>query len=260
METEVLNQEPQTEEVEGFFDDYEETPSKEVVEEPVEETPTQEVVEKPFLEIKYDKETKGLSQDEARELAQKGMNYDRILEKYNSLNDTLDALARRNEMSVADFLTRLEDTQMQYEIGNELDALKELYPNTNEDALMELAKARVKDKNNIRTQQVADKKNEQDNAQAEALRHEVEMLQREFPDVDIHNLPDEVFDYANDGLSLLSAYYKYQRGIDEKNRSVQEAKAKVDKINEANKSKSYGDMNNAGDIKEDDFLSGLYSI
>ena len=47
---------------------------------------TQEVVaEQPKIKVKYDKEEKELSYDEAVTLAQKGMNYDRLNEKYDSL-------------------------------------------------------------------------------------------------------------------------------------------------------------------------------
>ena len=47
-----------------------------------EESGAQEIAE-PFLTVKYNKQEKNLSRDEAREYAQKGMNYDKVSKRLN---------------------------------------------------------------------------------------------------------------------------------------------------------------------------------
>ena len=111
--------------VDGLFDDFEPT-SEEPVEteesaetteaEPVEETTEEpETVEDPYaLDVKFNGEERTLTRDEARILAQKGMNYDRFYEP-------LEKLARMNNMSVGDYINQLNDTQVQYEISKEME-------------------------------------------------------------------------------------------------------------------------------------------
>ena len=93
----------------GLFDDVD-MPVEDVEEaEPTEvETEVEpEVPVEPFLKIKYDKEEIGLTQEEAKELAEKGKNYDRLRDRYNSLNDPIEKLARMYDMDVPTFINSL---------------------------------------------------------------------------------------------------------------------------------------------------------
>lgn len=252
-----------------FTDEVEETSSDDLFseEETTEETPSEEEIPSeessenvaPFLEIKFNKETKGLTQEEAREYAQKGMNYDRLNDKYNALNDTLDRLARLNNMDVSTFLNSLNDTQIQYEEQLEMDALRERYPNAEEELIREMASNTVRERMASQIQRFEDEKNEQLNAQELQVRRDLETLGNEFPDLDFKTMPEEVFDYVrNDGLNIVSAYYKYLHNQDVQKLSEAESKSKVEAFNETNRKKSLGNLTNAGSSTEDDFLKGFF--
>lgn len=249
-----------------FTDEVEETSDdlfneeEELEATPAEEESTQEEVSEetsaPFLEIKYNKETKGLTQDEAREYAQKGMNYDRLNDKYNAINDTLERLARLNNMDVNSFLNSLNDTQVEYEESVEMDALREKYPNAEEELIREMASNTVRERLASQIKRFEDEKNEQLNAQELQAQKDLDTLKNEFPDLD--TIPDEVFDIIrNDHLNLVSAYYKYLHIQDAKKISEAESKTKVETLNETNKKKSLGNLTNAGSSGDDDFLKGF---
>lgn len=65
--------------------------------------PATEVAE-PFLEIKYLKQTKGLTKDEAKQFAEMGMHY-------STIKDRLEELAQGSNQSVKQFLDTLENSK-----------------------------------------------------------------------------------------------------------------------------------------------------
>lgn len=247
--------------VEGLFDDYEsESGSEDVekveepkVEEPKSEEPKAEDVQnstpESFLDITYNKETKSLSKEEAKTLAQKGMNYDKMLERYAPIEE----LARLNGMDVTTFINSLNETQRQFEVDKELNSLKQQFPNTDEAVLKELAQSRAEGRVAKQLEEFKTKQNEQANAQEQQVLKDLELFKKEFPDVDYTNLPEEVYSNVRNGLPLLSAYYKYLR-------TKESAEQKVDKINETNKEKSLGSTTNAGGGIKDAFLEGFNSF
>lgn len=247
----------QTEE-ENLFDDSQEEEIAEEVAEPSTEEVKEEETPAPFLEVKYNKELKGLTQDEAREFAQKGMNYDHLNEKYNALNTTLERLARFNNMDVNSFLNTLNDTQIQFEESKEMDALREKFPNAEEELIQQMASSTVKERMASQIQSFEAEKNEQLNAQELRAKQDIETLKREFPDLD--KIPDEVFGIIEkDNLNLVSAYYKYLHNQDLQKLSEAESKSKVESFNETNRKKSLGNLSNAGSNDVDDFMSGFLS-
>lgn len=238
----------------GLFDDYSEDNTE--VEETTKEEPTQVEEEKteptqvePFLDIVYNKETKNLSKEEARTLAQKGMNYDHLKERYAPIEE----LARLNGMDVQTFIKSLNDTQMQFELEKEMNSLKQQFPDTNEEVLKELAQSRAQGRVATQKAQFQSEQQAKVNAVDAQVHRDLEMFKQEFPDVDFTNLPDEVMSNVRNGLPLVSAYYKYLR--------VQDAnKQKIDQQNKVNQSKALGNTSNAGGGEKDAFLSGLNSF
>lgn len=243
---------------EGLFDDY---VSDETAEETVEtennpeqpETTEQEEIPQSFLNIKFNGEEKSLTEDEARTLAQKGMNYDRFYEP-------IERLARMNNMSVGDYVNQLNDTQFQYELSKEIDILKEdpKYENVNDEVLEELAKNRVEAQIGERDKYYADQQKEQADAQAEAMKREVDKFLEEYPeykDKGPDSLDPKVYEYVQKGYTLLEAYNKFQR--ESVKQSQIEAQAKASKLNEENKKKSLGSTSNAGNTESDPFMKGF---
>ena len=246
---------------EGLFDDYvpEETTESTETEEPVAEPTTEETTEtveelpKSFLNIKFNGEEKFLTEDEARTLAQKGMNYDRFYEP-------IERLARMNNMSVGDYVNQLNDTQFQYEVSKTIDEMREdpKYENVNDEVLEEIAKTRVESLIGERDKYYADQQKEQADAQQEAMKREVDKFFEEYPefkDKGPDALDPKVYEYIQKGYTLLEAYNKFQR--ESVKQSQIEAQAKASKLNEENKKKSLGSTTNAGTVEADPFLRGF---
>lgn len=241
-------------ETENLFDDYEPT-SETVEEEPTETSETtEEVAETPWeLDIKFNGEERILNKDEARILAQKGMNYERFY-------GPLERLARANDMSVGDYVNRLESTQSQYELEKEMDNLRNdpKYENVSDEVLEEIAQSRVNDFNNQKEQYYNEQAQRQSNEQQQMVQREVDMFLEEYPefkDKGPDTLDPKVYDFVRQGYTLLEAYNKFQRLNTAKSQA--ESKAKVNQLNEANKKKALGNTTNAGSSQEDAFLSGF---
>lgn len=247
------------------FDDEGNQTSDEVQTQESEES-TQQVVrtheQTPFLKVKYNKEEKDLTQEEAITLAQKGMNYDNILGKYNALKEQegtlseLSKLAERANMSTSDLLTYLGNQWAEHELDNEVKALQEKYPQSDEGLLIELAKSHIASRSNLASQQ----KQESANARKQEISRQLDIFAKRYPEVDAQSLDSKVYQLMKDNYTLLEAYETVQaekRAEEEKERLSQE---KISKQNEENKRKSLGNTSNNGyDESNDDFLSGLFS-
>lgn len=246
------------EEETGLFDDYEPT-SEESTEQPTESAPVGESTEvepteiPAFLNIKFNGEEKGLTEDEARTLAQKGMNYDRFYEP-------IERLARLNNMSVGDYVNQLNETQTHYEVFKEMDSLKEdpKYADLPEDVLEEIATSRVKEIIGQKDRDYAEQAQKEADASNERYQREIDMFFNEYPEFKTKgpdSLDPKVFEYVQKGYTLLEAYNKFQR--EAVNQSQVEMKAKALQKNEDNRKKSIGNTSNAGGVEADPFLAGL---
>ena len=258
--------------VEGLFDDYEPTseePENTETEEPVEEptneeetteteeteTPETETSEPYGLKVKFNGEERTLTEEEARTLVQKGLNYDRFYEP-------IERLARMNNMDVGDYVKQLNDTQFSYEVSKEVDNLRSdpKYENVADEVLEELAQSRVRDSMGQRDRSYEDSIKQQADAEQARLQKEVDHFFEEYPefkDKGPDALDPKVYEFVKQGYTLLEAYNKFQRMNVQKSQA--EAKAKVSKLNEENKKKSLGNTTNAGKVESDDFLNGFFS-
>jgi hypothetical protein len=237
---------------ENLFDDYKADEDK-PVEDEEESTETEELEPDPFLKIKFNGEEKILDEDEARVLAQKGMNYDRFYEP-------IERLARMNGMSVGDYVNKLNDTQIQYEVSNEIEKLRDnpKYEGVSDEVLEEIATARVNENISSKERQYQEEISGQAAAQEAQVQRDVEKFLDEYPefrDKGPDALDQKVYDYINNGYSLLEAYEKWNR--EQARTSQAMTKMKNSQINEANRRKSLGNISNAGSADTDDFLSGF---
>ena len=241
---------------EGLFDDYEPTSeATEETEENIGETGGQTAPEEipAFLNIKFNGEEKGLTEDEARTLAQKGMNYDRFYEP-------IERLARLNNMSVGDYVNQLNETQEHYEVSKEMDNLREdpKYTDLPDDVLEEIAQSRVKEVLNQKEREYAEQAQKEADASNERYQREIDMFFNEYPEFKTKgpdSLDPKVFEYVQKGYTLLEAYNKFQR--DSVNQSQANMRAQAIQKNEDNRKKSLGNISNAGNVDSDPFLAGL---
>lgn len=225
--------------------------------------------EEPFITIKYNSEEKGLSKEEAISMAQKGMNYDKINYNYTAMKGDYDAikpiheqlskLAKDNGMDVASYVQSLQDMQTNYAVSQEMNKLKEQYPNTDESLLEEIARNRVLDNLNAIKQQSDLQKNNEYEARKNEIKRQLDVFEKRYPNVDPQQLNQKVYDLMNDGYTLLEAYQVVE---DEKRIVEEQQKAEKEKVNQQNQSnakKGLGNTGNADDIDVDDFLSGFNS-
>ena len=226
----------------------------------VEDTKTNEPVKveaKPFsLDISYRDEKKTLNEDEARMYAQKGMNYDHIFEP-------LQKLAKLNGMKVEEYLNKLNDFEFEKGVVEELDALKEKYPDTPEEVLNELAQKRVMENQNLQFKRLEEEAKGKDEALEAEVKRQVERFKKEYPELDPNKLDAGVYEFIKEGNTLLEAYNKWQKVQDAINKPIIEAQEKVNKLNEENKKKSLGNMTNVGSDESseyNDFFKGMDSI
>lgn len=225
---------------------------------PTENTETQQEVEatpsnEPFLKIKYNKEEVPLTQDEVIALSQKGMNYDKLQEKYNQVANSremqfFNQLAQKNGMTVQ----QLVDYYEQQEFEAQLKEYTE--KNIPEDMARELIESRK-----FREEQ--QRKAQED---AKAKEHEQSLINQQnefldmYPNVDPKDIPQEVWDKVRNGVPLKYAYMEHER-------TQLQNQLKTMETNIKNKSKSpikAGlSVNGSTSVEaEDPFIMGFNSI
>ncbi|MBQ0112836.1 MAG: hypothetical protein KBT03_06890 [Bacteroidales bacterium] len=211
---------------------------------------------KPFsLNISYRGEKKTLNEDEARMYSQKGMNYDHIFEP-------LQKLAKLNGMKVEEYLNKLNDFEFEKGVGDELNALREKYPDTPEEVLNELAQKRVMENQNLQFKRLEEEARGKDEALEAEVKRQIDVFKKEYPGLEPDKLDAGVYEFVKDGYTLTEAYTKWFRQQEQINKPIIEAQEKVNKLNEENKKKSLGNVTNAGSESSeyDDFFKGMDSI
>ena len=251
-ESENLFEDTEAENDENLFvDDDEQT--EETSSEDVEEVEGVPQEDNPFLKIKFNGEEMSLNEDDARTLAQKGMNYDRFYEP-------IERLARMNGMSVGDYLNKLNDTQIQYEVSQEIENLRQdpKYDGVSDEVLEEIANNHVLESIGQRDLNYEQQQKGIADAEQAKIQRDVDLFFEEYPEFKNKGpeaIDQKVFDYVKKGYTLLEAYNKWAKEQAKNPQNL--AKQKVSKLNEENKKKSLGNTTNAGSTSADDFLNGF---
>ena len=234
-----------------------ETPETDSVES-VEETPTEQPTEEqsnPFLKVKYNKEELALDEERARELAQKGLNYDKTLERLQALESDprlvfIEQLASQHNMTPQEYIEAVNAQQEQAKIDELVSQ------GINEELAHEILENKK-----FREQFEADKKakaaEEQKNADYnEFFDYFKQANGRDFvPNTD--EIPQAVWDATEKGVPLKFAYMMHE------NNNLRNQLTTL-KQNESNAKKApVGSVTAHGGDKiesEDDFLAGFNSI
>lgn len=215
---------------------------------------------KPILAVKYDGVEKQLTEAEARELAQKGMNYDRIKQRYDELANSeeltlLDQLAKEAGVSNrTEFVKTLAQYSQHNAVNQYVEQLKQQHPDTDESVLRELAETKLRQQQKEREEQRLTTQQQAEKQQKEAFAAQYNAFITEYPNVDTAKLPDEVIQSMAAGETMLSAY----RGYELKQLRAEKAAAEA---NQKNKNKALGSVKdgNLGDEKPDPILEGFLS-
>lgn len=260
--------EEETSEETAEANEEEQKPSEEP-EEPAgqpEAEPTKEQKEEPeeLFDLKFNKEIRKVNRQEVTELAQKGLNHDRILEQRDHLQQEnaellkfkqdneaiiglLDAAAQKSGTDRNTFLQSVRENAYVSQ-GLSRDA-------AHERVLREDAEQRLS-----RTEKADAEKQQAQQGQELARQQDIERFLKLYKDVDPNTIPKEVWDDVRNGETLVSAYGRYEnRQLAESNRKLQESINAL-KQNEKNKQKSIGSAKTEGkETAKDPFLEYLLS-
>ena len=236
------------------------TPQQDETDDQRQETKEEMPENKPILAVKYDGVEKQLTEAEARELAQKGMNYDRIKQRYDELANSeeltlLDQSAKEAGVSNrTEFVKTLAQYSQHNAVNQYVEQLKQQHPDTDESVLRELAETKLRQQQKEQEEQRLNTQQQAEKQQKEAFAAQYNAFITEYPNVDPAKLPDEVIQSMAAGETMLSAY----RGYELKQLRAEKAAAEA---NQKNKNKALGSVKdgNLGDEKPDPILEGFLS-
>jgi hypothetical protein len=201
--------------------------------------------------LKVNKEEKTVTLEEMTALAQKGADYDRVKENYSKSQQTIqDLQAKLTEatanQSAIDILNTIAEKS-----GASLEQLAEsLYVNmrksagASEDAAREELKSAKLEKelNSYK----ARKDEQKDDADSRAQR-DMEEFRKEYPDVQLtKDLIQKLTPDIQNGMSLNTAYRKYERAQEQSRIAELERKLAAKQQNDKNKSRSPGSQKDSG--------------
>lgn len=203
-----------------------------------EETPSSEELsqaEKDFLEIQYNKEVVRLDKEKAKEYAQKGMNYDKIKQRLDSLESDprlsfVDSMAKKYDMTTQEYLDAVADQQ-------EAEAIEQLADEKGlpEDVARELYESKKFREQYLQTQQLQS----EEQRQKKMLQDFIET----YPDVKADQIPSDVWKIFEQGVDLVSAYARYEnQNLRQQLNEISESK----KINQENQMASTGSVKGQG--------------
>ncbi len=218
--------------------------------------PEGEQTSDPFMHITYNGVEEALTREQAIELAQKGRNYDKLLQRNQQLaNDPalvmLNEMASRAGTTPENYLKQLNTFQQTNEINKLAAKLKEQYPSTDDKLLLDYAqRVYMENVNKLKEQEMA-RQQQMHEATQQQLINDIRYMQQNYPEVDLEHLPAEVIQMMQNGTNLVQAYSIYE------NRLLKNKLVAFDK-NTQNAKKSVGNI--AVDTPQeinDPFLQGF---
>lgn len=196
-----------------------------------------------FLTVKFNKEDVNVSKEDAITYVQKGMNYDKMVAKFEPTFNEISRLASANGMSVEQYLNELNQVQETFALNNEITSLRTEFPDADDKLLEELAKARLNSKPKPQDV-VQQQENEQEAARKKEIGRQLDLFAKRYPNVNPQQLDKKVYELMKEGYTLLEAYESVRN-----DNLLSEQKAK--EIKEKNRRRSLGNTTNSEDMKED---------
>lgn len=208
--------------------------------------------------VKYNKESVTIdSIDDVVNNYQKGLNYDKLQERLNNLENSkamsyITNKAQELGMSIDEYMDQVENYEKEQEKAREQEKLEEMISNgVPEDVAKEvIATSQLRKELQAEKNQLEKEKKEREDK--ESKDKEYEEFIKEFPDVKAEDIPKDVFLNAQNS-SLREAYMKYQ--LEEQRKEIE-----ILKKNNSNSSSSVGSTTEFGgkDNKVSDaFLDGF---
>lgn len=275
-----MNEETQVEQVDtdDLFDDYSDEAGTDQETGPAEETPgtpeagalegsetpQQEEPQEELYDLTDDAgTTRQVKRDELTQLAQRGMQYDRMSMQMSGLKQERDELAQyrqANDGTLAE-IKQLAD-MAGVDVPTYLTALQE---NILVSKGMERAQAKLwvqRQRAQAQQQAAAEaQRRQQQDAVRQRQDADIQEFVSRYQSVDPKTIPQSVWDAVRKGDTLVNAYGRYEvQQLREENQRLQQQLATREQ-NANNRSKAVGSMQSAGSkVNTDDFMSGFDSI
>ena len=214
------------------------------------DTIQQEPEQENILTIRYNGEDISLSEEKAIELSQKGMNYDKINERYNDLKNNrglqyIQKLAERSGMDIDSLVDYWENQEYEMELNR---LVSENIPEEYAREIIESKKFREEYNKKL------NEENEK-NAKEQMLERERNDFLDMYGDVNPKDIPPVVWDNWKSGTPLKYAYMEYER---------EQLKNKIAILENNNsnirKAPLTGIENDTNNNNEDSFMRGFNSI
>ena len=190
-------------------------------------------------------------------LAQKGMDYDRIREKYEESKPVMElfgSFAKQAGMSVQDYVARIRFQAKQAQGMSTEEAKRSIDLEDREAAVS------AKEAEEAQRQQAAAQALQAQNTADARRRADVAEFQKTFPDAakDPKSIPAEVWADVRNGSTLVAAYAKYTVAQAKAAQQAAEQRAESTAQNQKNAVRSTGSMKSAGENlnSKDPFLEG----
>lgn len=208
------------------------------------------------IRVKFNGEEKDISLSEARTLAQKGMNYDHIVEERDRNKNAFDFLveqAKSKGMTVEDYIAGERANAENQRIDEKMRVLREKDDDASDETLRNLAKLEL-------AEEEAKKKREEAEASEIEKNNEIEGWNKLFkahPELIEKDgqtkITDAVFKLVGEGYSPTEAYQMTRiKELEEKSKIAESA--------EKAKAKSIGSLRGDQTTEEDAFLEGFNSL
>lgn len=252
-----------SEEDDDLFSDAEPEEEAEAQEE---QTSAPDAAEKPdekpqTLRIKYNGQEQEITLEQAAELAQKGMNYDKVLNERNGLrvdaraSELMRRLAEANGMDVEQYVGFVENQQKAVMLQKEAQNIRTKYPDMPDDAVQEMAEMRVNEKHKAAEESAAARRRSEEEARQKPW---MDFL-REFPEYkDGRELPRGVAEGIERGLTPVEAMLRHRQTEYEQRIKELETKLTTKEQNEKSRKASVGSaVSTAATKVEDAFLSAF---
>lgn len=205
------------------------------------------------LRIKYNGEERDLSLDEARTLAQKGMNYDHVVQERDRNRSAFDFLMERAKgegITVEQLIEREKGRAENQRLEAKMEELRRRDDDASEETIKNLARFELDAENARAEREKAQEEENEKNTEIEGWKR----LFKEHPELieadGGSKVSKGVFDLVKEGYSPVEAYYiERNRELEEKNKMMSDASAA--------KKKSVGSLAGVQNTEEDDFLAGF---
>lgn len=280
-DTEEATEENPATEAEGTADEPQEPPqieetTGEVTTEDAEETPAEGTPEadskeadpgQQFISVKYDKETRQVSMEDAPGWIQKGMNYDRVKEQLDTTRQNAEAMQEKLSQQ-GEIMETLELISQTVNVP-----IPELLEQLHVNAVKGTGKTEAEAKAIIRAdkleRQLKNKEpaktgeDSQEDAKTQQVAAELADFRKQYPDVDLNDnaLVEQLRPYVQSGMSLTSAYLKAENQRLQAEIQQQKQKEAAAAKNRENRTKSPGSQRDTGGQRmktaEDDFFAAF---